>query len=109
MKIRVYAGFDYKSRLAVNAVREAAVILAAEYAVKVDVEILEFPFGDGESGELGLPEVWVGDRIIARGEAPSIAAIVDAAFNGLEKDFSETGLQLPPLANKEGEESLLSV
>ncbi len=110
VKVRVYAGFDYKSRLAVDAVREAAVILAAEYAVKVDVEVLEFPFGDDESGELGLPEVWVGDRLVARGEPPSIAAIVDAAFKELERGLAgSVGIPLPPLANEEGENGLLSV
>lgn len=111
VKVRVYAGLDYKSRLAVQAVREASVILATAYSVPVDVEILEFPVGDDESGALGLPEVWVGGRLMSRGEPPSISSIVDAVFGELEKGLAGApgALPLPPLADEEGENSLLSV
>ncbi|MCE4604557.1 MAG: arsenic metallochaperone ArsD family protein [Aeropyrum sp.] len=83
-EITVYAGIDWRGRLAAAVAREAASILAREYSVSVDVDILEIPVDGVEAERRGLPLVIVDGVVIAEGRVPSIEEIVDEVFKSIE-------------------------
>ncbi len=109
VKITVYAGFDSLSRMAVRVAREASLILAAEYSLPVEVEVVELPFTDEDASAAGLPEVWVDGKLVSRGSIPSLTDIVDEAFKSIQESLGVPGSLGFPLAYEEGEKGLLGV
>lgn len=94
LKITVYAGFDWRSRLAVKVAREAAVHISRTYAIPVEVEVLELPVGDMDD-DAEVPVVIVGGREVSKGEVPSLVDIVDEAFKGIEEELGPLGIPVP--------------
>ena len=109
VRITVYAGFDSASRMAVRVVREASVILAVEYSLPVEVEVVELPFTDEDAVAAGLPEVWVNGRMVSSGSVPSMSSIIDEAFRSIQESLGVPGGLGFPLAYEEGEKGLLGV
>lgn len=107
VEIIVYAGFDWRSRLAVEAARQASLVLVSTYGIEAPVDVVELPYGDLDAGEAGLPEVRVEGKIVARGRVPHIDEILDAAFEVLEERFPGAWKAL--LWDEEGEKGLLGV
>ncbi len=95
LKITVYAGFDWRSRLAVRVAREAAMHIARTYGIPVEVEVLELPVGDIDADEEGVPVVIVGGREVSAGGVPSLVDIVDEAFRIIADEVSAVGLPVP--------------
>jgi hypothetical protein len=108
IKIRVYAGFDWRSRAAVKVVKEASLILTSHYGIHVLLDVIELPYNDLEAFSAGLPQVLVENKTIVRGRIPHIDEILDACFDVLEERF-ERPWYLVPLGNEEREKSFLSV
>ena len=94
LRITVYAGFDWRSRLTVKVVREAAVHISRTYAIPVEVEVLELPVGDMDD-DAEVPVVLVGGREVSRGDVPSMVDIVDEAFKGIAEELGPLGLSIP--------------
>ncbi|MCE4613208.1 MAG: hypothetical protein F7C07_05185 [Desulfurococcales archaeon] len=94
-KIVVYSGLDGTSRLAVRVVREAAVLLARNYGVEVDVEVTEIPVGDTEAAQHGLPIIKVNDEVLAQASVPSLSLIVDRVFEYLASNIELGPLKFP--------------
>ncbi len=108
LKIRVYAGFDWRSRSAVKIVKEASLILATHYGIHVSVDVIELPYNDLEASSAGLPQVVVEGKTLTRGKIPHLDEILDKCFDILEERF-ESPWYLVPLGDKKREESLLRV
>lgn len=94
-KIIVYSGLDGISRLAVRVVREAAILLARNYGVEVDIEVTEIPVGDTEAPEHGLPLIKVNDEVVAQASVPSLSIIIDKVFEDLASNVELGPLKFP--------------
>ena len=88
VKITVYAGFDWRSRLAVRVAREAGLYISRTYGIPIEVEVIELPLGDLDASSEGVPVVIVGGHEVSAGDVPSIVDIVDTIFNSLEEEFN---------------------
>ena len=84
-RIVVYASLDYEGRMAVRVAKDAAVILAREYGVPVDVEIVEVPVSGEEARSHGLPTVYVNSRKITEGVVPALSDLVDEVFKSISE------------------------
>ncbi|MEB3773808.1 MAG: hypothetical protein GSR86_02625 [Desulfurococcales archaeon] len=98
LKITVYAGYDWRSRLAVRVVREAGVYIAGTYGIPVDVEVVEVPVGDVDAESSGVPTVILEGRRVSSGSVPSLVDIVDEAFRLIEEEVAPPGSATPILA-----------
>jgi hypothetical protein len=108
LRIRVYAGFDWRSKSATKIVKEASLILASHYGIHVNVDVIELPYNDLEASSAGLPQVVIEGRTVVRGRIPHIDEVIDACFDVLEERF-EKPWYLVPLGHKEREKGLLGV
>ena len=84
-RIVVYASLDYEGRMAIRVAKDAAVILAREYGVPVDVEIVEVPASGEEARAHGLPIVYIDGRRISEGVVPAISDLVDEVFKSISE------------------------
>lgn len=84
VEITLYVGLDWKSRIAERMVKEALAILAKEYGVSVEFNLVEIPVDGFEAEREGIPSVIVDGVVVAEGSIPSMEAVIDEVFKALE-------------------------
>ncbi|MEB3780444.1 MAG: hypothetical protein GSR85_09510 [Desulfurococcales archaeon] len=94
LKISIYAGFDWRSRLSAKVAREAAIIIAKTYGIPVEVEVIDVPVGDIDAEEHGIPLVLVNERQVSSGSIPSIVSLIDSAFEEIERELGPSVLDM---------------
>lgn len=77
--------------------------MASAYGISVDVDVLELPVGETDSEAESLPVVYVGDKLLARGEVPAISKLVEGVFEVLEESLPLPKLSGFPLLALESE------
>jgi len=93
MKVKAYLGIDSMSRLTERVLREFQAYMANVYGVKVDIDVVELPLGEGEDSE--IPLVMVDGRVVSSGEPPSLSRLVEEFFNTIELEYTRTLMGFP--------------
>ena len=94
LKISIYAGFDWRSRLSTKVAKEAAIIITRTYGIPVEIDIVEVPVGDMDAEENGIPLVFVNGRQVSSGGVPSIVGLIDSAFEEIERELGPSIMNL---------------
>jgi hypothetical protein len=96
LKIKAYVGVDHAGTLTKRVLREFQLYVAEVYGIKVDVDVIELPLVE-EEGEGVIPLVIVNDRIVSKGEPPSLSRLVDEVFQSIEMELTRTLMGFPVL------------
>ncbi|MEB3787824.1 MAG: hypothetical protein GSR78_03610 [Desulfurococcales archaeon] len=92
--VTLYIGFDWESRIAWRVARDVQVLLAREYGVQVDLDVVEVPVGDVDE-EKQVPTIIVDGRPVSSGKVPSMAALIEAVFDAIADQVGVRGVGLP--------------
>lgn len=103
-RVKAYLGFDWRSDVTRRVLRDFQKLMSSTYGLAVDIDILELPVGETDSEAENLPVVYLGDRLVAAGEVPSISQLVESAFRLLEDTLPVPKISGFPILETELEE-----
>ena len=102
LKVKAYVGVDHAGTLTKRVLREFQLYVAEVYGIKVDVDVIELPLVE-EEGEGVIPLVIVNDRIVSKGEPPSLSRLLDEVFQSIEMGLTKTLMGFPVLGESVAE------
>lgn len=73
-----------KSEITRRVLKDFQILMASTYGLPLEVDIVELPVGETDSEARELPIVYIEGRLVARGDIPSLADLVEAVFKLLE-------------------------